>query len=179
MDRRDRRGRPTGPTGTDGTFSDTLSGMARLNRIVVVNVPHHVTQRGNARQFLLAGDGDVEQTLVRGNLAGVSGCRRNGTRDRGDSPMHAHGPSVGHAGIRPYFGANNAAPVGAAERWASGAWNGSSRTSDTGIRKIALIRDGYLPRKRKRPVCPRFPPISSWFAGKAARAPPWWTQVHR
>jgi putative transposase len=28
--------------------------MARLARIVVVNVPHHVTQRGNARQFLLA-----------------------------------------------------------------------------------------------------------------------------
>ncbi len=32
--------------------------MARLNHIVVVNVPHHVTQRGNARQFLLAGDGE-------------------------------------------------------------------------------------------------------------------------
>jgi len=28
--------------------------MARLARITVVNVPHHVTQRGNARQFLLA-----------------------------------------------------------------------------------------------------------------------------
>ncbi len=32
--------------------------MARLARIVVVNVPHHVTQRGNARQFLLASDGE-------------------------------------------------------------------------------------------------------------------------
>src|SRR6267142_2838354 len=32
--------------------------MARLSRIVVVNVPHHVTQRGNARQFILAGDGE-------------------------------------------------------------------------------------------------------------------------
>jgi len=31
--------------GTDGTFSDTLSVMARLCRIVVVNIPHHVTQR--------------------------------------------------------------------------------------------------------------------------------------
>ncbi|MGC1617555.1 MAG: transposase [Candidatus Acidiferrum sp.] len=30
--------------------------MARLSRIVVVNVPHHVTQRGNARQFILADD---------------------------------------------------------------------------------------------------------------------------
>ena len=32
--------------------------MARLFRIVVVNVAHHVTQRGNARQFILAGDGE-------------------------------------------------------------------------------------------------------------------------
>lgn len=30
--------------------------MARLARVSVVNVPHHVTQRGNARQFLLASD---------------------------------------------------------------------------------------------------------------------------
>src|SRR5271167_4157948 len=33
--------------GTDGTFSDILSVMARLARIAVVNIPHHVTQRGN------------------------------------------------------------------------------------------------------------------------------------
>lgn len=32
--------------------------MARLARVVVVNVAHHVTQRGNARQFLLASDGE-------------------------------------------------------------------------------------------------------------------------
>lgn len=30
--------------------------MARLARIVAVNIPHHVTQRGNARQFILASD---------------------------------------------------------------------------------------------------------------------------
>ena len=32
--------------------------MSRLARIAVVNVPHHVTQRGNARQFILASDDD-------------------------------------------------------------------------------------------------------------------------
>jgi putative transposase len=32
--------------------------MARLSRIIAVNVPHHVTQRGNARQFLLDSDHD-------------------------------------------------------------------------------------------------------------------------
>ncbi len=30
--------------------SDTFPTMARLPRVVVVDVPHHVTQRGNARQ---------------------------------------------------------------------------------------------------------------------------------
>lgn len=30
--------------------------MARLARVVAVGVPHHVTQRGNARQFILASD---------------------------------------------------------------------------------------------------------------------------
>jgi putative transposase len=32
--------------------------MARLARIVAVNVPHHVTQRGNAQQFILAADSE-------------------------------------------------------------------------------------------------------------------------
>lgn len=32
--------------------------MARLPRVVVIGVPHHVTQRGNARQVVLASDGD-------------------------------------------------------------------------------------------------------------------------
>jgi putative transposase len=32
--------------------------MARLARLSIVNVPHHVTQRGNARQFILATDAE-------------------------------------------------------------------------------------------------------------------------
>jgi hypothetical protein len=32
--------------------------MARLLRVVIVDVPHHVTQRGNARQVILASDAD-------------------------------------------------------------------------------------------------------------------------
>jgi len=45
-----------GKPGTDGTFSATLPAVARLARVMVVDVPHHVTQRGNARQFILASD---------------------------------------------------------------------------------------------------------------------------
>jgi REP element-mobilizing transposase RayT len=32
--------------------------MARLGRVVVVNVPHHLTHRGNARRFVLDCDAD-------------------------------------------------------------------------------------------------------------------------
>jgi putative transposase len=32
--------------------------MARLPRVVIVDIPHHVTQRGNARQVILASDAD-------------------------------------------------------------------------------------------------------------------------
>jgi hypothetical protein len=35
--------------------------MARLARVVGIGLPHHVTQRGNARQFILAAD---EERLV-------------------------------------------------------------------------------------------------------------------
>ena len=44
--------------GTDGTFSGIVSTVARLARVVVAEVAHHVTQRGNARQFLLASDAE-------------------------------------------------------------------------------------------------------------------------
>jgi putative transposase len=32
--------------------------MTRLARVVAVGMPHHVTQRGNARRFILDGDAD-------------------------------------------------------------------------------------------------------------------------
>ena len=38
--------------------SDIFSGMARLPRVVIVDVAHHVTQRGNARQLVFDCDAD-------------------------------------------------------------------------------------------------------------------------
>jgi putative transposase len=32
--------------------------MARFARVVAVDAPHHITQRGNARQVVLEGDAD-------------------------------------------------------------------------------------------------------------------------
>jgi putative transposase len=45
--------------------------MARLARVVAVGVPHHVTQRGNARQFILACDADrnIYLGLLRQSIA--------------------------------------------------------------------------------------------------------------
>jgi putative transposase len=44
--------------------------VARLARVIAVNVPHHVTQRGNARRFILDCDADrmVYLNLLRENI---------------------------------------------------------------------------------------------------------------
>ena len=44
--------------------------MTRLRRVVAINVPHHLTQRGNARQYILNRDEDraVYLMLLRGNI---------------------------------------------------------------------------------------------------------------
>lgn len=45
--------------------------MTRLARVIALEVAHHVTQRGNARQFILTSDADREvyPDLLRENLA--------------------------------------------------------------------------------------------------------------
>jgi len=45
--------------------------VARLARVIAVEVPHHVTQRGNARQFILTSDAErlVYLDLIRNNAA--------------------------------------------------------------------------------------------------------------
>jgi putative transposase len=56
--------------------SDIFFGMARFPRVVAVEVPHHVTQRGNARQIIFTSDTDrlVYMALLReyGPLYGLS-----------------------------------------------------------------------------------------------------------
>jgi hypothetical protein len=37
--------------------------MGRFTRVVAVDVPHHVTQRGNGRRFVL--DGEADRTIYR------------------------------------------------------------------------------------------------------------------
>ena len=51
--------------------------MARLARVVAAGVPHHVTQRGNGRQFILACDPDrsVYLDLLPENR-GTGSCER-------------------------------------------------------------------------------------------------------
>ena len=43
--------------------------MARMGRIAAVNIPYHVTQRGNARQFLLATDNRANRDSARQPLS--------------------------------------------------------------------------------------------------------------
>jgi REP element-mobilizing transposase RayT len=54
---------------TDGWY--IVSIMGRFNRVVALDIPHHVTQRGNARRFILDCDSDraVYLKLLRENVA--------------------------------------------------------------------------------------------------------------
>ena len=54
----ERSGAASREPGTVGTFSDILSAVARLARVIAVDVAHHVTQRGNARQYILTSDAE-------------------------------------------------------------------------------------------------------------------------
>ena len=61
--------------GTDGTFSDNfVSPMARLARVVAVDVAHHVTQRGNRREYILSSDSErvVYLDVLRSTLSTVA-----------------------------------------------------------------------------------------------------------
>jgi hypothetical protein len=48
----------TGKPGTDGKSSGVIPPAARLPRVAVVDVAHHVTQRGNGGQLILAADSE-------------------------------------------------------------------------------------------------------------------------
>jgi putative transposase len=51
-------------------FLLSFPGMGRFNRVVAVDLPHHVTQRGNGRRFVLDGDADrtIYLKLLRENI---------------------------------------------------------------------------------------------------------------
>ena len=51
--------------------------MARLARVAVAEVAYHLTQRGNARQYLL--DSDAERTVYLDLLVGVDTSKRPST----------------------------------------------------------------------------------------------------
>ena len=62
-------------------LSSILSAIARLPRVVVAGVAHHVTQRGNGRQFLLATDSErmvyldlLRQAVQREGVSAVGYC---------------------------------------------------------------------------------------------------------
>ena len=69
--------------------------MARLPRVVIVDVPHHVTQRGNARQAIFSSDSDrlaylalLRQHCERYHLSLLGYCLTG--RPLGAAPFVAH-----------------------------------------------------------------------------------------
>jgi putative transposase len=51
--------------------------MGRFNRVVAIEVPHHVTQRGNGRRYIL--DCDADREVYLNSLRGEFGPLPGGT----------------------------------------------------------------------------------------------------
>jgi len=87
--------------------------MPRGARIVVADVAHQVTPRGNGRQSILATDAEraVYLTMVRDPLAEISGGGRVGSRPARDSPMDPDRPSARAGSIHPDAGGTYRAPA--------------------------------------------------------------------
>jgi REP element-mobilizing transposase RayT len=70
--------------------------MTRLARVVAVGMPHHVTQRGNARQYILHSDADrtvyldlLRQNIEQHKLTLIGYCLMPATSGRGATiPVH-------------------------------------------------------------------------------------------
>ena len=62
---------PLQNSATPKRFLISFPGMGRFTRVVAVDVPHHVTQRGNGRRFVLDGDADrtIYLKVLRKNIA--------------------------------------------------------------------------------------------------------------
>ena len=79
---RGQTGLPPIPLRSSARFPHSSFIMARFARVVAIDAPHHITQRGNARQTVFEGDADrlVYLDLLRQHcrlgrrLAGESAC---------------------------------------------------------------------------------------------------------
>ena len=109
--------------------------MPRGARIVVADVAHRVTQRGNGRQSILATDAEraVYLTMVRDPLAEISGGGRVGSRPARDSPMDPDRPSARAGSIHPDAGGTDRAPADPAPARPSSKTNASWLPTASGI----------------------------------------------
>src|SRR5277367_5350031 len=114
--------------------------MARLARVVVPGLPHHVTQRGNRRETVFFSDGDYRFYL---DLI-ASAARRSGTAIWAYClmPNHVHFIMVPSQadGLRATFAEAHrryTARVHARERWTGHLWQG--RFSSTAMDERHLL----------------------------------------
>jgi hypothetical protein len=84
-----RRDVPLIPLRSSARFAHSSLIMARFARVVAIDAPHHITQRGNARQTVFEGDPDrlVYLGLLRQHSTIPAGCLRSS--------------NIGHRSARP------------------------------------------------------------------------------
>jgi putative transposase len=136
--------------------------MARLARVVIPGLPHHVTQRGNRREAVFFGDGDYRFYL---DLIPAA-AKRSGTAIWAYClmPNHVHFIRVpsDEDGLRATFAEAHrryTAMVHAREKWTGHLWQG--RFSSTAMDERHLL------------AAARYVPMNPVRAGLAARARDW------
>ena len=83
-------------------------GMARLARVVIPGLPHHVTQRGNRREAIFFEDGDREVYL---DLAGGHDLKKGFIRSRVPPGPSLLGTGEGQPGCRQRIHSGDCQPV--------------------------------------------------------------------
>jgi REP element-mobilizing transposase RayT len=154
--------------------------MTRLARVVAVGLPHHVTQRGNARQYILRSDADrtvyldlLRQNIEQQNLALIGYCLMSNhvhlitvppkanvlglalkdTHGRYASYWNAIHHSSGHVWQGRYY----SCPLDETHLWKACAIQSSIRCGRVWWPRLSLGR-GPAPQ----PIAPSFQPMGTW-----------------
>jgi REP element-mobilizing transposase RayT len=151
--------------------------MARIARVVVPGVPHHVTQRGNRREITFFGDADYR--LYRDLLGAAAAKARAEIWAYCLMPNHVHVivTPKGEDGLRRTFGdlhRRYTAHVNARNQWTGHLWQ--ARFSSVAMDEdhlIAAIRDVSLNPVRARLVDPSRR-LAVVQRTRASARPGWW-----
>ncbi len=116
--------------------------MARLARLVLPSLPHHITQRGNPRERAFFGDNGCcgAGSGSGGRLRDLPRRRHRLDGDRGPAPDEARGPAIGGRRADRAVGGGDPPPPGIGETAPKAAGAHGGRSGRSILFSVNLIR---------------------------------------